>query len=136
MRWHIELLIEAVLLTVIIQRKPQLRWWESLIGVDFVASLLQLIPYRAGYRSVPVLIWEAGIVLGFPLGALALIEAGELERSKRQYWHLRILALWLPGRLLCVSLQTQQAWVIPVNHALLVLDSSAFVAWCVLFLVG
>ncbi len=134
MLWHIDILIEAILLTVILQRKPKLRWWESLIGVDFVASALQLIPYRVGYRSVPVLIWETGIVLGLPLGALALIEAGEMARCKRQYWHLRILALWLTGRLLCVSLQTQPALVIPVNHALLALDSAAFLAWSVLLL--
>lgn len=132
MRWHIELLIQAALLAVIIYRKPKLRWWESLIGVDFAASLLQLIPYRAGYRSVPVLIWEAGIVLALPLGALALIEAGELDRCKRQYWHLRILALWIAGRLLCVSLQTQPALVVPVNHVLLTLDAGAFLAWVAL----
>lgn len=134
MRWHIELLIEAALLGILIWRKPGLRWFESLIGVDLIAGILQIIPYRAHYRGISRLIWIGGIVLALPLGWLALVEAAELERSSRQYWHVRILAAWLMVMLCCVSLQTQQDLVIPVNHALLACNAAAFISWSVLFL--
>lgn len=134
MYWHLELILEFSLLCIL-WIKPAPRWFSILIGVDFTASLLQLLPYRAGLRSLPALIWEAGIVLALPLGSLALIEAGEMERGKRQYWHLRLLASWFAGRLCIISLQTQPALVIPLNRALLALDAAAFVAWSVLFLV-
>ncbi len=73
-------------------------------------------------------------MLSAPLGALALIEAGEMPRGHQQYWHLRILALWVAGRLCLISLQTQPGLLLPLNYALLGLDAASFMAWTVLFL--
>lgn len=136
MLWHAELLIEACLIAVIIWRKPQMRWWEALIGVDFVSGLFQLIPYREHLRMHSRIMWACGVILAGPLLWKSLLEIRLKFNSSLIQWHTRILAAWIVLQLTCVTLQTQQDWVLPVNHFLLVADSVCFLAWISLFLVS
>lgn len=133
MRWHIELFLEFALILVIFWRNPKLRWFESLIGFDFAANVMQFFPYRSGMRAIPQLIWIGGVVLAAPLVFMALDEARRAERNIRNFYHGKILAFWITAQLCCVSLQTQAGWVIPVNHVLISLDGLCFFAWSVLF---
>lgn len=134
MRWHLELIIESALVGVILCQTLNLRWFETLIGVDFLAGLVQIIPYREGYRGFSRLFWEAGIILALPLIFMAVVEAGNMQPSRVKFWHLRILAAWISVQLCCISLQTQPALVLAVNGWLLTADALAFVAWAFLFL--
>lgn len=135
MFWHFELVIEFALILTILWRKPGLRWWGALIGVDFAAGVLQILPYRSGLRAHSRLIWEAGLFMAFPLGWLAIIEAGEIiSRSRLQWFHLRILAFWLIAQLLCVTLQTQRDLLLFMNYVILAVNAVSFTLWIVLLL--
>lgn len=137
MRWHIELLIEAVLLGIL-WGKDAPRWFSVLIGVDFVAGVLQLIPNRFGLLQHSRIIWAAGILVACPLQFLALNEAADVSESiprAKRFRHQRLMAFWVVAQLACVSLQTQAAFMVPVNHALLTIDALCFLAWAALFLI-
>lgn len=136
MRWHISLICEAVLIAAISWRKPGLRWFGALIGVDFIASLYQLIPYRAGLVWHSRLIWITGVIIGCPLLLRALVEAStHAEKGAIWFWHARYLWTWTAVHMAIYALQTQSDLVIPMNHVLLIFDSVSFLSWAALFLI-
>jgi hypothetical protein len=108
-----------------------MRWFETLIGVDFMAGLLQLIPYRGMLPMHSRLIWVSGVVIAGPLLMMALIESSELGHMA--FWHVRILALWTAFQLTCIALQTQGDLTIPLNSVLLTGDALCFLLWIALF---
>lgn len=139
MRWHVALIAEAILIVVICWRKPGLRWFAALIGVDFMASVLQLLLYRGDFRMLSRLIWLGGVGLAAPLNWMALMEMADpfrespAPKSFPRMAHGVLLSAWISVNLLCVTLQTQPGWVIPVNHVMLIAQTLLFIAWSVLF---
>ena len=123
MLWHVELFLETVLVSLFILRPQNLRWFEAAIAVDWIANLLQLLPYRLGLHRHAQLIWMAGVIVSAPLLWLAIVEAGEMPACRSRFAHTRILAFWMASQLTCVSLQTQLG-AIPVNPWLLGCDSA------------
>ena len=93
--WYVEVSLETVLFSLFILKNPTLRWWESAIGVDWLANLLQILPYRFGLHRHAQLIWMAGVVVSAPLLWLATVEAGEMDTSRRKRAHSRVLAFWI-----------------------------------------
>lgn len=137
MLWHSEVMIEIALFCVLLYSRCGLRWFEMLIGLDLAANLAQLLPYRADLREIPKLIWIAGVLVAMPFVIGAMIEAAAAERTRRNWWHVRILAFWIAAQLALISLQTMPNtmynWKIPVNGVLLTVDAASFTAWCFLF---
>ena len=109
------------------------RWFSILIGIDLVSGVLQILPYRFGLHAHSRLIWIGGIVLAAPVGYMALVEAAEMERGPLQFWHVRILSLWLTGLLCIVSLQTQRDLILALNPLLIIFESMCFVCWLAVF---
>lgn len=134
MRWHIELLIESALLAIL-WRKAAPRWLSILIGVDLIAQVIQLLPYRADYPIISRSFWIAGVIAAGPLVLMALIESAYLERTRADWWHIRILSFWVAAQLTCITLQTQADLLIPTNHVLMVLNAGVFIAWIAVFMV-
>lgn len=135
MRWHIEVLIEAVLIAIL-WRKSVPRWFAILIGVHFCANLLQIIPYRIGLLAHSQLIWCFGVVITAPLLWMALAETLGLDLGRVRFYHPRILAFWTVAQLTCITFQTQRGWLVPANHVLLICDSAAFLGWIALFMLS
>lgn len=134
MRWHIELLIESVLFAIL-WRKTAPRWFSILIGVDLMAQAIQFLSYRAHYPMISRSFWITGVLTAGPLMLAVLIEAAELDRSRVNWWHIRILSFWAAAQLTCVTLQTQADLLIPTNHVLMVLNAAVFFAWIAVFMV-
>lgn len=140
MRWHIELILEVILVVILFKTPSGLRWFDITIGVDLAAQLLQFIPYRGGFHAFSALFWRIGIVLVGAAQFMALIEAAGLQTkwgSRRvSFWHTRILAFWICGVMTCAWGEVGQpsATIHQMNTVLLILQSACFVGWSVLFL--
>src|SRR5690348_5726339 len=100
MRWHAELIAELILF-VLLWRKPCPRAFAVLIGLDLALSLAQLIPYRSGYRAIPQYIEHFGGAAFCVLMVPALFELPDLPHTRANWWHQRILPLWLCSVALC-----------------------------------
>lgn len=136
MRWHIELILEVALFGVLIWKASGLRWFDTLIGIDLVSQFLQVIPYRSGYHGFARLFWQYGVVAIAACRGMALIEAAYLERSRRSWWHIRILAFWVSGVTACAWLEVGQSssMIFAVNNVLLCIQAISYVAWSMVFL--
>jgi hypothetical protein len=126
--WCVEIFLETVLVSLFILKNPNLRWWEAAIGVDWLANVLQFLPYSVGLHRHAQLIWISGVAASAPLLWLAMVEAWELPSDAGGFQHVRVLAFWIASQLTCVSLQTQFGSK-AVNPWLLGCDSLAFAAW-------
>lgn len=126
-------MVEAVLLYILWKQDAPF-WFSALIGVDFMANVLQILPYRFGLPAHSRVIWVCGVLLAFPLQYLSLTEAVSGGISPRNSRHVQILAAWITGQLCCAWMQTQHDLLLRLNPVLLIWDSLCFLAWIALYL--
>jgi len=92
--WHLELAVEFALLVRLCFRSNNRRWFQAMIGVDWLGGILQCGAERLHYNGLAGRVWEANVILTAPLMAMALIEAGtcwtRLQRTQRA-----LLAWWI-----------------------------------------
>ena len=137
MRWHIEIVLEVILLLVLICRPRGLRWFEVLIGIDLAAQLIQIIPYRTGYPQFSRLFWKSSLILIAAARVMALIESGD-PWSQTSLMHRWILSFWTAGATCCAFMMVGQsdAVIFHVNTALLIIQAVSFSSWIALFLIS
>ena len=135
MLWYAELAVESFLLAILWYRHCP-RWFGTLIGIDSIAQILQIIFYRANLVEFARIFSRTGYVLVAVATVLALTEAADLEPSRFRWWHIRILASWVCGELLCGWMEVGQhnPVIFWWNGVLLAVQLVAFAAWIVLVL--
>lgn len=121
MRWHAELILEAVLAVWLCIRPDGRKWFESLICTNFAFEVVYLIADRTAQRINEAQLWWGLIVVEVPLYALASIEASDWRPAT----HRTILFWWIALTMGCAWLRFYPY----TGMAVIAINQVAFICW-------